>query len=187
MTLDQILQNIQSNCDLYINTNSTSIDKILEDNFTIISSPFPEFLLSNIENNTWGVYVFYIKVNKGLVVYEDLNNIWQTNLSEKRLHSPKAIKGNFKPLKENQWHCFYVGKSENLPGRVSQHIHQRTAFTTYGLKLSEHDRLHENAEFAYSFCPLKSNPTDNKDGLKCLVVTLERHLRMKLKPLIGKQ
>ncbi len=187
MTLDQILETIQNSCDQYININSIAIDKTLTNNFTTVSMPFQEFKLKNIEINTWGVYTFYIKLNNNIANYADLNNLWQTDLMEKRLHSSKVIQGHFKPLDAGKWHCFYVGKSENLHGRVSQHIHQRTAFTTYGLKLSEHDRLHGNAEFAYSFYAVKKNPIENKDGLKCLIVTLERHLRKKLKPLIGKQ
>jgi len=120
--------------------------------------------------------------------FADLNNLWETDLDDKRLHSPKVIKSKFKTLDTGQSICFYVGKSEDLTNRISQHIHQRTKYTTYGFKISEHNRLHLDNTFEYSYFVFKTNPADNiKDGMKCLLVTLERHLRDKLKPLIGKQ
>jgi len=188
MNIETLLNTIQKSCDDFISQNSESILKQIESNKKTIDNNFLKFKIENIDKNSWGVYVFYINPTKTISTYADLKNLWETDSNDKRLYSPKVIKGKFKTLNAGQSTCFYVGKSEDLEHRISQHIHQKTKYTTYGLKISEHDRLHTDNTFSYSYFILKVKPTDNiKDGMKCLLVTLERHLRNKLKPLIGKQ
>ena len=104
------------------------------------------------------------------------------------MYSPQVIKSKFRPLMINKEYCLYVGKSENLPSRISQHVHQKTKNTTFGLKLSEHDGLINDIDLSYSYFVFGENPDPKiKDAMKCLVVTLEKYLRSELKPLIGKQ
>lgn len=188
MEIDSLLDTIQKSCNDFITLNLNNILAQIEENKKTIDNNFSEFKIENINNNSWGVYVFYINPKKKIPTYNDLNNLWETDLKDKRLHSPKVIKSRFNALNIGQSTCLYVGKSEDLEHRISQHIHQRTKYTTYGLKISEHDRLHSDNTFSYSYFIIKTNPTDNiRDGMKCLLVTLERHLRTRLNPLIGKQ
>ena len=188
MDIETLLNTIQKSCDDFLSQNSESILAQMEGNKKAIDNNFTEFKIENIEKNSWGVYVFYINPSKTISTYTDLNNLWETDLNDKRLHSPKVIKGKLQILTAGKSTCFYVGKSEDLGNRISQHIHQRTKYTTYGLKISEHTRLHAENTFSYSYFVLKVKPEENiKDGMKCLLVTLERHLRNELNPLIGKQ
>ncbi|CAG0964414.1 hypothetical protein FLAV_00881 [Flavobacteriales bacterium] len=188
MEIDTILKTIQDSCNDYIGQNLEYILTELEQNKTMLDNNFSEIKIDHIDKNSWGVYVFYINPKEKISTYDDLNNLWQTDLNDKRLYSPSVIKSRFKALNIGQSTCFYVGKSENLASRISQHIHQRTKYTTYGLKISEHNRLHSSNTFEYSYFITKENPACRfKDGMKCLLVTLERHLRDKLHPLIGKQ
>jgi hypothetical protein len=136
-----------------------------------------------------GVYVFYIKLKKEISTYDDLSTYWETNKSNESIpYIPKIIKERFQPLKIGISTCFYVGKSRNLLHRIQQHISQQTKETTYGLKISKHDRLHEISTFKYSYYVIKDKFDDKKkDAMEFLLVTLEKYLRGKLKPLIGKQ
>lgn len=188
MKLDKFLEKIQDACDKYIDVNLEDVLLELENNKTQIDKKFSEFRIDKINKKSWGIYVFYIEPRKTISTFEDLNNLWKTNEKDKRLHSPKAIKSRFQTMVVGNSICFYVGKSEDLKSRISQHIHQRTKYTTYGLKLSEHDRMHLDNTFSFSYFVVKTDPNSNlKDGMKCLIVTLERYLRSELKPLIGKQ
>lgn len=188
MEIDNILISIQNSCDSFISQNIENVLVQLEKNMVTINTDFSEFKIDKLESNSWGVYVFYSNPKMSIANYEDLNNLWQTNKDDKRLHSPMAIKGRFKSLTKGELACMYVGKSEDLLKRISQHIHQTTKYTTYGLKISEHDRLHGDFIFSYSYFVIKNKPSEKyKDGMKCLIVTLEKHLREKLRPLFGKQ
>jgi hypothetical protein len=188
MEIETLLNTIQESCDEFITQNSTNILKQIEENIEVIDNNYTNFKIQDIDKNAWGVYVFYITPANSILTYEDLNNLWSTDLQNNILHSPRIIKKRFQKLNADQSYCFYVGKSEKLEYRINQHIHQRTKHTTYGLKISEHDRLHSENTFSYSYFILKTKPADSiKDGMKCLLVTLERHLRTNLRPLIGKQ
>ena len=187
MEIENNLIDIQKSCDDFIAQNFAEILVELEQNKVNITMPFPDFKADKLQKKSWGVYVFYITPENTITTYEDLNNLWQ-NKEDQRLHSPKAIKGRFEILNSGKQCCLYVGKSENLVSRISQHIHQKTKHTTYGLKLSKHDTLSQHCGFSYSYYVIKENPPIKyKDSMKCLLVTLERHLRNKLEPLIGKQ
>lgn len=188
MKIDNLLKTIQDTCNDFITQNLGNILTQLEQNKTSLDNKFSEFKIDTIDKKSWGVYVFYINPQKTISTFDELNSLWETDLSNKRLHSPRVIKSKFKTLGIGQSVCFYVGKSEDLSSRISQHIHQKTKYTTYGLKISEHNRLHSDNTFEFSYFVIKTNPADNiKDAMKCLLVTLERHLRDELKPLIGKQ
>jgi hypothetical protein len=187
MNVADIIKNLQENCDKYLEKNSLDILNTIQNELIPVTDSLKDFKVQNISPNSWGVYCFHIKFRQPISTFAELESIWQTNLAGERLICPKPIKTRFKPLEQNKWHCFYVGKSETLASRISQHIHQKTRETTYGLKLSDHDRLINLCEFTYSSYTLSVNPKAQKDGLKCLVVTIEKFLREELKPLIGKQ
>jgi phenylpyruvate tautomerase PptA (4-oxalocrotonate tautomerase family) len=188
MEIDNYIKTIQESCTDFIKQNLVKVLTQIEQNKTLLDNNYTEIKIDHIDKKSWGVYVFYINPQKEILTYDDLKNLWKTDLNDKPLQSPTVIKGKFKVLTAGKSACFYVGKSENLASRISQHIHQSTKPSTYGLKISEHNRLHSDNTFAYSYFVLKTNPADKiKDGMKCLLVTLERHLRDKLKPLIGKQ
>ncbi len=188
MEIDQYIETIQGSCNDFIKQNLYNVLTQIEQNRTLLNSNYCEISIDHISEKSWGVYVFYIIPKKAILTYDELRNLWETDLNDKPLKSPKVIKGKFKALTVGQSACFYVGKSEDLTSRIRQHIHQSTKPSTYGLKISEHNRLHSDNAFAYSYFVLKTNPAVKiEDGMKCLLVTLERHLRDNLKPLIGKQ
>jgi hypothetical protein len=95
MTVDEIVTNLQENCNKYITENSENIIKSIEQNIVPITIPFPEFKLKELGKKSWGVYIFYITSHNEISTFGDLNNLWQTSLSDKKLHSPKAINGRF--------------------------------------------------------------------------------------------
>ena len=184
MEIEKYIESIQESCNNFIKQNLEFILVQLEKNKISLDNLFSENPIVDIDENSCGVYVFYIKPNEKIDTYESLKDFWESN----KLRSPKVIKSRFKSLKIGESTCFYVGKSENLPHRIKQHINQQTNESTYGLKLSEHDRINSVSTFEYSFFKVCAKPNDeNKDGLKCLLVTLEKCLREKLEPLIGKQ
>jgi hypothetical protein len=187
MNIEGLLENIQQSCNDFISLNIQEVNFQLEQNFTEIGSPLKEYKVSGLSPKTWGVYVFYMKPSEAIDSCEDLNELWTTGIDNKPLTCPAVIKGNFKRVVADEWTKLYVGKSENLLGRISQHIYQKTAPSTFSLKLSAHDRFPSTTSFAFSYFTLARNPSGKKDALKCLLVTLEKHLRKELKPLIGKQ
>lgn len=188
MEIANHLHTIQDSCNDFIERNIDEVLNQLEQNRSPLNSKFSEIGDLDIEKNSWGVYVFYIEPKEPIETYERLCELWITDSKDNKLMSPKPIKGRFNLIGCDTPACFYLGKSENLRHRISQHIHQKTAASTYGLKLSAHDRLHENNLFSYSYCTLKVNPgKEYYESMKFLLVTLESHLRRDLKPLIGKQ
>jgi hypothetical protein len=188
MEIERLLNTIQESCNVFIEQKINDVLTQLKQNKTVLDSNFPNIQIQNIDKKSWGVYAFYMRPKKMISTYEELNGLWQTGLDDKPLQSPRVIKGNFKPLNIGESTCLYVGKSEDLISRISQHIYQRTKPSTYGLKLSDHNRLHIDNTFEYSYFVLKVNPSkQTNDAMKCLLVTLEKRLRSRLKPLIGKQ
>lgn len=189
MSIDQILADIQKTCDNYIDSNLEVVSEELTRQVKEIDQPLKEFKVNGIDKKCWGVYAFFITGKVPLSDFNKFNSLWLADRTEegKQLHSPAAISSRFREFKNDGWNCLYVGKSENLCGRISQHIHQSTAYTTYGLKLSQRGSLLNDFSLGYSYFIIKSNPAGNPDGLRCITVTLERRLREKLLPIIGKQ
>ncbi len=180
---------IQNACDDFIKHNLSAISAQLKNNRIALSNDFSRIKIDNIGKNSWGVYAFHIKPKKRIATHEELKDYWETDLSGKKiLGSPAVIQHRFKPLEIGRSTCFYIGKSESLAERIKQHIHQQTKHTTYGLKISERNKLHSDNTFEYSYFVMKVGPDSRtKDAMKCLLATLEKHLRDELKPLIGKQ
>ncbi len=142
-------------------------------------------MFNGIERNTWGIYIFYITPKKTLETYEDLCELWECN--DKKLRTPKVIKKRFKSLNKGKPYCFYVGKSQDLVTRINQHIDQKTKESTYGLKLSEHNNLINNATIKFSYFILDKSPKTNLQAKNYLLTYLEKELRKELEPLVGKQ
>ncbi len=181
--LNEYAKSLQQNLDDFIETNLPFIKKQIESNLINITGKFEDFEFDKVNKNSWGVYVFYVKLNQEIPKFEDLEGLWNAE----KLKSPKVIKSRFRELEEGVYHCLYVGKSENLRKRINQHIHQETNPSTYGLKLSEHSKFTKNNEFKVGYFVLDENPSKNLDAMKYLLVMLEKELRAELKPLIGKQ
>ncbi len=187
MEINKHLEIIQKSSDVFFEKNLNSILNELEKNKIRIERDFTNIKIRNINKKSWGVYVFYITPKKEISTYENLNKLWETNSKNQKLISPKVIKSRFKKLTIDDSHCLYVGKSEDLSKRIEQHIHQKTKASTYGLKLSEHDQLHSDNTFEFSYFILEEKPVKEKEALKFLLVNLEKRIRAKFSPLIGKQ
>ena len=187
MKLNDAITDIQNSISSYINMNWKDIEEIIIKNKRQITGDFKSFEINEIISKTWGIYVFYFVSNSNIDHYENLKNLWDTDKSEKRLHCPAPIKHKFTRIDQKKEYCLYVGKSENLKGRIQQHVDQKTAFTTYGLKLSEHDRIHGDFTFYFSYYPLISDPKINLDAYKSILVSLEKEMRANKLPYIGKQ
>jgi len=188
MELDKCLEVIQKSIDGFRDSNLESILQKLENHRIKIDDDFSNFTVEGIKDNSWGVYTFYINPKKPVIEFKDFNRLWETNSMNKKLVSPKAIKTRYRPLIKDKSYCLYLGKSENLIKRIEQHIHQKTKPSTYGLKLSEHDRLHLNNTFEFSYFVIKENPQKiNEEALKYMLIALEKKLRVELSPLVGKQ
>ena len=187
MELDNYLTLIQNNCDELIDEYSEDILKHLKSKENQISVDFSKPQIDFIEPKSWGIYAFFIHPKKDISTYVELEELWIEKLNNKKLKSPNVIQQRFQKLEKNKTYCFYVGKSENLKKRISQHIHQATNPSTYGLKLSEHDKIHKSNTFSFAYFILKNNPNQNIGAMKFILESLEKHIREELKPLVGKQ
>jgi hypothetical protein len=186
MNIQTTLKQIDDALNGYMEANWTVITGALLEEIQI-ERPYDIYRFPHSLVNSFGVYSFHIKTSIDIPEHKDLEGLWLTDSSGKRLYSGKPIKQRFKFVKKDVWTCLYVGKSENLEGRIMQHIHQATKYTTYGLKLSHHDRLHHISEFAYSFFEVAKTPITNVYAMKALLTALESKARNELMPLIGKQ
>ena len=74
----------------------------------------------------------------------------------------------------------YIGKSKKISSRIHQHIYKEIEKTTFALKLNA--REHTKKEI-FKLSVIKI-PSENYDWI---VPTLERSLRDKINPIIGKQ
>jgi hypothetical protein len=184
--VDDVVRGIHCLCESFISENIDSIKCELEKNKVLISKDYSSVKVTKLKPNSCGVYVFYIVPEKEITTYEELVDLWnRENVS----YSPKVIKSRFgERLEKGECSCFYVGKSENLANRISQHIDQKTKETTYGLKISEHKKINYDHTFYYSYFVVKETQSKSlQDGIQCLLVALEKQLRTELEPLIGKQ
>lgn len=184
--LGNIIQQIQSNCDTFISGNMEEI--LLQLNFrkTNITGSYADHKVFNAPNN-WGIYVFWVSFDCEFKDYSSLFQLWRTSPEGKKIIAPAMIKKRFVPILRGKEYCLYIGKSEDLSKRISQHIHLSAEKNTYGLKLSQMIHLHPIWTVSYSYYQLVDSPELNLDAYRAILVILERRLREKLKPLIGKQ
>jgi hypothetical protein len=80
----------------------------------------------------------------------------------------------------DQWLPVYIGKSEDLDKRIKEHINKPPASKTYAMKLNHRTSMH-GLEFRVTKIVL------NIDNYDFIVPYLERVLRDKYLPIVGKQ
>ncbi|WP_157970322.1 hypothetical protein [Albibacterium indicum] len=83
-----------------------------------------------------------------------------------------------KELKE--WIPLYIGKSRNIASRIHGHIFRELDKTTFAMKLKSRENLY-GQRFRISYIKLDVNNYD------MLVPYVERRLRNKINPIVGKQ
>ncbi len=103
--------------------NLKKICEEIKNNKTEITGDLKEFKVTNIEQNSWGIYVLFIQPKTQISSYEELEKLWETNEKKKKLNSPRVIQSRFQELNTGKNYCLYLGKSENLIKRINQHIH----------------------------------------------------------------
>jgi len=193
MNISKYAQPIQESCKNFIDENLDDIYKHLttEENKVKLN----DFSKNDIDEvladeKSWGIYAFFITPVEGQnFTYGQLEEHWKKMKEDKKTGEiPKTIKGRFEGKERDSIKsptCLYLGKSEELGKRIRQHIHSSVK-GTYALKISKHTKLHKIFTFKYSYVQIEPNG-DFKDGMQCLLLTLEKRLREQLKPLIGKQ
>lgn len=141
--------------------------------------------------NKWGIYLFQIK-SECSYNFESLKKEWEEkakNLGYRKF--PKIYKGRFNELaiestKVNEEYAFYLGKGEDLGGRIEQHICHELDNSTYGLKIKGRTQF-ENC-LTYSFWELPIECTKENKAINQFIMTqLESSIRNRLHPLVGKQ
>ena len=141
---------------------------------------------SNVIGNGFGIYIFYIKPTK---IYNIKNLISDWN-QKGYIKYPKVVKKRFskhKNINIKNEYPFYIGKSEKLGNRIKEHITYEKTASTFSLKLKGRDFFDEkNITFSYWKLP---DELDNctKEIKQFIITQIERELRNKLNPWIGKQ
>lgn len=158
-----------------------------------------ESLLKKVEKkekdeNGSGIYIFWANFSnwhraensKLKERLNDFSKIWDEPQKENIKYSPRSNKGNIEYwVKKN--HSlgkklpFYVGKSEKLWSRVAQHIKLEGEKSTYALKLKARKNMLSGIKFNVVLLPLHTE----KEGY-FLVGLVEKMIRKKLRPIIGK-
>lgn len=136
----------------------------------------------------WGVYIFTITPKKQLSL-EELTLLWDET-GNGYVKYPRVCKKRFlKSITVSKGeYILYVGKSEDIGGRIKEHITQEKNKTTYGLKLNKRKILEESS-IAYNFwlLPDSIQVHKSKPVKQFLITQLESKLRHRLNPWIGKQ
>lgn len=173
----------------------TEINTLWESQKTNLIDEAQNHLLSNNINvnfntkidsfpNDFGIYLFFFKPKKGFII-NNLQNVWELDSGLK--YTPKLYPSKFKPDGKKEWHPFYIGKAEKLYNRINEHCFQESNKTTYGLKLIHRKNLLENADISFNYYPIPNPCGKDKAAIQFLMTNLERSLREKLSPWIGKQ
>jgi translation elongation factor EF-G len=135
--------------------------------------------------NTFGIYLFQIKPKQD-ISWKEFEKLWK--LDQKNLvKTPQLIIDKNKHNKAGEWHPLYIGKSEKLIDRISEHCYQGADKTTYSLKLSHRKSLLSNAEISYNYYSVGTEKEYNKAVLQFVITNLESEIRKEIKPWIGKQ
>ncbi|QNM84583.1 GIY-YIG nuclease family protein [Polaribacter pectinis] len=183
----QELSNIWKNIEIHLEESNffKEIIKRLNDNQQTIAN-FNQLEITN----TFGIYIFYIKPLKNYD-FKSLEEDWKKiGLEKGYIKFPQIVKSRFDfhlPIKTSEKYVFYIGKSETLGNRIKEHITHEKNASTYGLKLKDRTFFtSENMSFSYWELPpeLKS---DHKEINQFLITQIEKKLRGKLNPWIGKQ
>ena len=140
-----------------------------------------------IAPKSFGVYLIEICPHEGFSFSKFLTD-WKKDTTI--VKTPNIIKRPVKIEGNDVWYPFYIGKSEKLQSRISEHCFQERHKTTYSLKLRCHSDLITQAKFRFSYYEIAPNIPDNvlvKSALQYIITNLEKELREKLSPWIGKQ
>lgn len=131
-----------------------------------------------------GIYLFFIEPTIDLTHAEFIER-WRGK--EKKGNSSKIKKTKLKILEKGKTYPLYIGKSEELLSRVSEHCFQPIDKTTYSLKMSHRAEIIEVAKFSFGVYELNMEGTFKNHLFQFVLVNLERELRNIYHPLIGKQ
>jgi hypothetical protein len=135
--------------------------------------------------NQFGLYVFYIKPKAKYLSIEMLEQDW---INKEFSNYPKIIKKRFEANSENkEWIPFYIGKSEKVGKRISEHINHKKNHATYGLKLNDRIDFKLKNEIKVGYWLLSVNENTPIEIKQFIITNFERELRKKLNPWIGKQ
>jgi len=149
-----------------------------------------EFSMDSVQNISWealncqGLYLIEIKNDSRYEFFKD----WSKDFCErwtdpqyvkKWVSNPKKMRlSKHKDLKT--WVPLYIGKSMKIKDRVFEHIYLKLDQPTTGLKLNVRENMHGET-FRISYINI---PTVNYDWV---MPTLEKILRDRLNPIIGRQ
>lgn len=111
--------------------------------------------------------------------HKSTKGIWSPGVKQSRLNA-HLREGTKKYNFAGEWIPFYIGKSRNICKRVNSHIFQDAGKTSFGMKLKARTVLY-GLEFRVSCIPIDVEHYD------MIVPYVERHLREKLNPIVGKQ
>ncbi|WP_338733458.1 hypothetical protein [Mangrovimonas cancribranchiae] len=151
------------------------------------AKPIANTSFENVKS-LWGVYVFFIIPNKKFNEKKLIKD-WE-NSNEGHIKFPKVCKSRFeKSIHSKTTHyTFYIGKSEQVGKRIKEHITHNKHASTYGLKLKDrHFTNTHKITYAYWQLPNTLQENNNKPIKQFIITQLERKLRNRLNPWIGKQ
>ena len=98
-----------------------------------------------------------------------------------RFYSKKAD-NHIQSICDGQYIPFYLGKSMNIKSRINTHLFSNAGDTTFSLKLLSRPEVIEGIKFRVGYVVLDIN-NDAYFGVKLI----EKELRKRLNPIIGKQ
>ena len=131
-----------------------------------------------------GIYLFFIHPKRDMT-YDEFIQLWKGQTHKG--NSSKIKKSKIKVLEKGKPYPLYIGKSEELLSRVSEHCFQPIDKTTYSLKLLHRQEIIEAADFSFGSYELNMQESYNNYLFQFVLVNLERELRSILNPLVGKQ
>lgn len=150
-----------------------------------------EFTIENCEETIpWeaidcsGLYLIEIKNNTKHNTFKewitDFQILWEDR-NYKYKFVPNIKKMRIRTHSElTDYIPMYIGKSKRIKGRVYEHIFKDINKTTFALKLKARENI-KNETFRLSFLRVDTNNYD------WIVPVIERTLRNKINPIIGKQ
>ncbi|MEJ8599089.1 hypothetical protein JSO61_009125 [Riemerella anatipestifer] len=131
-----------------------------------------------------GIYFIEIQIrNKELTFDEWLQNFkndWEDERYKRKFVPNIKLKRIRKHKELDEWIPLYLGKSKNISSRIFQHIYKDINKTTFALKLRARENIWKE-NFRLSVIEV------NSDSYDWVVPVIERKLRDKLNPILGKQ